>query len=95
MTITTRALSKLQYYFEIKVGQIKDNESYLKLLAMPPLKRWGTLASLFVFSQLIVFTVLYLIFGKTVVIGFFASIVAGLATGVGALPALFFQRYFS
>ena len=91
MTITTRALSKLQYYFEIKVGQIKDNESYLKLLAMPPLKRWGTVASLFVFSQLIVFTVLYLIFGKTVVIGFFASIVAGLATGVGALPALFFK----
>ncbi len=92
MTITTRTLSKLQYFFEIKVGQLKDNDNYQKLLAMPPLKRWATLAGLFVFSQIIVFAFLYLIFGKTVVIGFFASIVAGLATGIGALPALFFKN---
>jgi ZIP family zinc transporter len=47
---------------------------------------------MFLVSQLFVFGVLYLIFGKTVVVGFFASILAGLATGVGALPALFFKN---
>jgi len=92
MTITTRTLSKLQHTFETKVGQIKDIENYQKLRAMPRLKRWATLAGLFLLSQLVVFGGLYLIFGKIVVIGFFASILAGLATGVGALPALFFKN---
>ena len=92
MTITTRTLSKLQHYFEIKVDQIKDSENYQKLQAMPPLKRWAIVAGLFLLSQLVVFGGLYLIFGKIVVIGFFASILAGLATGVGALPALFFKN---
>ena len=92
MTVTTRTLSKIQYFFETKVDQIKDNENYLKLLAMPPLNRWVTIAGMFLVSQLFVFGVLYLIFGKTVVVGFFASILAGLATGVGALPALFFKN---
>jgi len=92
MTITTRTISKLQYYFEIKTSQIKDSEYYQKLLAMPPLKRWATLAGLFLLSQLVFFGFLYLVFGKVVVVGFFASILAGLATGVGALPALFFKN---
>ena len=92
MTITTRTLSKLQHYYEIKVDQIRDSEYYQKWVVMPPLKRWATLAGLFLLSQLFVFGSLYLIFGKTVVIGFFASILAGLATGAGALPALFFKN---
>ena len=92
MTITTRTLSKLQYYFETKVDQIKAGDSYQKLMGLPPLKRWGMLAGYFLLSQLVVFGALYLIFGKTVVIGFFASILAGLATGLGALPALFFKN---
>ena len=92
MTITTRTISKLQYYFEVKTSQIKDSEYYQKLLAMPPLKRWSTLAGLFLLSQFVFFGFLYLVFGKVVVVGFFASILAGLATGVGALPALFFKN---
>ncbi len=92
MTITTRTISKLQYYFEIKTSQIKDSDYYQKLLAMPPLKRWATLAGLFLLSQLVFFGFLYAAFGKIVVIGFLASILAGLATGVGALPALFFKN---
>jgi len=91
MTITTRTLSKLQYYVETIVGQIKDSEKYQQLMALPPIKRWATVAGLFLLSQLVVFGSLYLIFGKIVVIGFFASILAGLATGLGALPALFFK----
>ncbi|HFD11325.1 MAG TPA: ZIP family metal transporter [Crenotrichaceae bacterium] len=35
---------------------------------------------------------LYLIFGKKVVWGFIASLLAGLATGVGALPVLFMKK---
>ncbi|WP_305907716.1 ZIP family metal transporter [Methylomarinum sp. Ch1-1] len=42
--------------------------------------------------QIVIFGALYLLFGKIVVIGFLASILAGLATGVGALPALFFKE---
>ena len=92
MTITTQTLSKLQYYLEVKIGQVKDSDLYQTWLLMPPLKRWGTLAGVVIASQLAVFAVLYLIFGKIVVVGFFASILAGLATGLGALPALFFKN---
>lgn len=91
MTITTRTLSTLQHFFETKISQCKDSEHYQNLQAMPRNKRWATLAGLFVLSQLIVFGSLYLIFGRVVVIGFLASILAGLATGLGALPALFFK----
>ena len=58
---------------------------------MPATQKWLTIGGLFLFSQILVFGFLYLVFGKIVVIGFFASILAGLATGVGALPALFFK----
>jgi len=92
MTITTRTLSTLQHYVETKVEQVKDSKQYQKLQAMPPIKRWATVAGLFLLSQLVVFGGLYLFFGRIVVIGFFASILAGLATGVGALPALFFKN---
>ena len=91
MTITTRTLSKLQHFFETIAHLIKDSENYQKLQALPPIKRWATIAGFFLLSQLVVFGGLYLIFGRIVVIGFFASILAGLATGIGALPALFFK----
>jgi len=92
MTLTTNIYSRLQGYFENQVIRIKSSGYYQQLLAMPPTKRWATVAGLFLLSQLAVFGGLYLIFGKLVVIGFFASILAGLATGVGALPALFFKN---
>ncbi len=91
MTLTTKTLTRLQRYFEGRVAVITSSEHYQKLLAMPPLQRWATVAGLFLLSQLLVFGSLYLLFGRVVVIGFFASILAGLATGVGALPALFFK----
>jgi ZIP family zinc transporter len=91
MTITTKTLTSMQRYFEDRIATLKASENYQKLLAMPPLQRWATIAGLFLLSQLVVFGSLYLIFGQVVVIGFLASILAGLATGVGALPALFFK----
>lgn len=70
--------------------EFKTTPQYEQLMAMPPAKRWATIAGSFALSQVIVFGGLYLIFDEIVVIGFFASILAGLATGLGALPAVFF-----
>ncbi|MGZ8185511.1 MAG: ZIP family metal transporter [Methylobacter sp.] len=92
MRPTNNTAVKLQHYFEHQVIRIKSGKNYQKLLALPPLKRWATVAGLFLLSQIVVFGSLYLIFGKIVVVGFFASILAGLATGLGALPALFFKN---
>ncbi|WP_036247094.1 ZIP family metal transporter [Methylobacter sp. BBA5.1] len=92
MTITINTVTKLQRSLEHQIARIKSSENYQKLQAMPPLKRWGIIAGLFLLSQLVIFGALYLAFDKIVVIGFFASILAGLATGLGALPALFFKN---
>jgi ZIP family zinc transporter len=91
MTITTQALSKLQYSIEQALVKITAGQTYQAIQAMPPTKRWTTLGLYFLASQLVIFGLLYALFGKVVVIGFFASILAGLATGLGALPALFFK----
>lgn len=91
MTQTISTLTRLQHCIENLVIAATTSEYYQKLMAMPPLKRWATMAGLFLLSQLVVFFGLYLIFGGIVVIGFLASILAGLATGLGALPALFFK----
>lgn len=92
MTLTTDIFALLQRFVKSQIIRIKSSEMYLKLMAMPPLKRWATVFLMFLISQLVVFGGLYLVFGKIVVIGFFASILAGSATGVGALPALFFKN---
>jgi ZIP family zinc transporter len=72
-------------------AKLQVNQHYQKIMALPPLQRWSSITALFLASQVVVFGLLYVIFGKIVVIGFLASILAGLATGVGALPALFFK----
>ena len=92
MTLASDTLHALQRYIDIQVNQLTASKFYQNLLAMPLLKRWSIISGLFLLSQLLIFGLLYLIFGKLVVIGFFASILAGLATGVGALPALFFKN---
>lgn len=92
MTFIANVINKTPHYVESKIGRIKSSANYQKLMDMPPLKRWSIVAGLFLVSQLVVFGSLYLLFGKIVVIGFFASILAGLATGAGALPALFFKN---
>ncbi|MCD2451229.1 ZIP family metal transporter [Methylicorpusculum oleiharenae] len=84
--------TKIQQFYGSQVQKVQQSEYYKKLMDMPPPKRWMTLAGVFAASQVIVFGGLYLIFGKIVVIGFLASILAGLATGVGAIPALFFTN---
>ncbi|MDD1617369.1 MAG: zinc transporter, ZIP family [Methylococcaceae bacterium NSP1-2] len=92
MTFIANIINKTPHYVESQVKRVKSTERYQNLMEMPPLKRWAIVAGLFLLSQVVVFGSLYLIFGKIVVIGFLASILAGLATGVGALPALFFKN---
>ena len=74
-----------------QLGKLQSHPHYQKLMALPPFQRGSVITALFLASQIVVFGLLYIIFGKIVVIGFFASILAGLATGLGALPALFLK----
>jgi zinc transporter, ZIP family len=92
MSALTNNLEKLQNFYEVQVLRLQANDRYIALMALPPLQRWLSIAGLFLLSQLLVFGILYLLFGKLVVIGFIASILAGFATGLGALPVLFFKN---
>lgn len=92
MTFITQNFAKLQNVYEAQLIRLKANEHYITLMALPPAQRWLRIAGLFLLSQLVVFGGLYIIFGKIVVIGFFASVLAGLATGLGALPVIFFRN---
>jgi len=89
---STATVAKIQNYIELQYGRLLASEYWLKLQEMPPLKRWATLSGLFIASQVVVFGLIYLLLGKIAVIGFFASFLAGLATGLGALPTLFFKE---
>jgi len=82
----------LQTFFETQLVAIQSNSQYKKIMALPKQQRWATWVGIFLVSQVFIFGLLYLFFGKIVVIGFLASILAGLATGVGALPALFLKN---
>ena len=83
------------HYRHVVVDQLlnlKNTSYYQRMLAISPLKRWAIVAGIFLLSQIILFTGLYLVFDKIVVIGFLASVLAGMATGLGALPALYFTQ---
>ncbi len=84
-------MSSVQSFFESQLTSLQSSEHYQKIKALPPIQRWMTIIGLFLISQILIFGLLYLLFGKIVVIGFLASILAGLATGLGALPAIFFK----
>jgi ZIP family zinc transporter len=92
MTTSATCFKKIQTGFETTITKIQRCEKYQQVQAMPPLQRYSIWAGLFLISQIIVFGGLYLAFGSIVVIGFLASILAGLATGVGALPALWLKN---
>ncbi len=79
-------------FFNTQYSHIQSHSNYQKIKAMPATQRWLTLSGIFLVSQVLLFGLLYLFFGEIVVIGFLASILAGLATGVGALPALFLKN---
>ncbi len=82
----------IQDAFATQLTYLQSNTYYQKIMALPPLQRWATFFGIFLLTQILLFGSLYIIFGKIVVIGFLASILAGLATGLGALPVLFFKE---
>ncbi len=89
--MTTQQEAPFQDFVEEQWSKIQSCEKYKQLQAMPKTKRWAVIAGIFIASQIIVFGTLYGLFGQIAVIGFLASILAGLATGLGALPAAFFK----
>jgi zinc transporter, ZIP family len=91
MSLPESCFEKMQSFSQAKINQIQNCSKFQQIQALPPLQRNLAWLGLFLISQLIVFSSLYLAFGKIVVIGFTASILAGLATGLGALPALWFK----
>ena len=92
MTAITKNLDKLQHFVEAWVAKVQANDHFISLMALPTLQRRLSITGLFLLSQVLLFWILYLLFGKLVVVGFFASILAGLATGIGALAVLFFKN---
>ena len=89
--MTDKPTDASQNFFAKQLAKIQTSETYIKLQEMPKIKRWAIIGGIFIASQIIVFVALYVFFGKIAVIGFLASILAGLATGLGALPAVFFK----
>lgn len=85
-------MANIQTVVNSLFSRVQSNSSYLKIMAMPPIQRWPTIAALFIVFQALFFGLLYLIFDELVVIGFLASILAGLATGLGALPVIFVKN---
>lgn len=85
-------LDRIQNILDQQFLNLQAQPKYQQVMLLPTMQRWGVFVGLFLASQLLVFGSLYLIFDKVVVIGFLASILAGLATGVGALPALFLTK---
>jgi ZIP family zinc transporter len=92
MTLITKNFTQLQSYIETRIKRLQASEPYIKLMALPVVQRWLSIVGLFLLSQVFVFGLLYVLFGKVVVIGFIASVLAGLATGLGALPVAFFKN---
>ena len=85
-------MANVQTFFDTQLSNIQANRYFQQIMQLPPLQRWLAFIGLFLAVQVLVFGGLYLVFGKIVVIGFFASVLAGLATGAGALPVLFFNQ---
>ncbi|MCK5905871.1 MAG: ZIP family metal transporter, partial [Gammaproteobacteria bacterium] len=79
-------MTNIQTVLNTQYTHLQTHPSFQKIKSMPKIQRWLTFLGLFIISQLIIFSLLYLVFDKQVVIGFFACILAGLATGLGALP---------
>ena len=91
MPATDNFMDKFESFSHAQITILKSSIWYKNYQTMPPVKRYITLAIILIVSQVFIFGSLYLVFGEIVVIGFFASLMAGLATGLGALPAVFFK----
>ncbi len=79
-------------FYSNQISLLQKQVYYQQIMALPKQQKWLVLSAIFIVAQLILFGLLGLFFGKIVVIGLIASILAGLATGVGALPVLYVKK---
>lgn len=92
MSLITTNFTKLQAFTEGQLARLKASKHYIALMALAPVQRGLTIAGLLLLSLAVVFGGLYLIFGQVVAIGSIASVLAGVATGLGAVPVVFFAK---
>ncbi len=85
-------MATIQERIEGQFSRIQNTSFYQKISALPTGQRYSAWFAVFLISQVVILGALYVIFGQIVVIGFLASLLAGLATGLGALPALYFKQ---
>lgn len=74
------------------VAKIKSQPFYQKYAALPPLGQKLVLVGSITFFTTAILAFIYYFVDRIIALGALASILAGLATGLGALPALFVKE---
>ncbi len=72
--------------------KMRTNPQMQSFLALPVLTQRLLIVGVLALLTTLVLAVIYYFVNATIAIGIFASIMAGLATGLGAVPALFFRE---
>ena len=72
--------------------KLQSIPQYQKFLALSPLVQRLSVVSIVLFGTVGILAFIYFFINPIIAYGSLASILAGLATGLGALPALFFKR---
>ena len=74
------------------IQKIRATSLYAKLAALPPVGQKLVLVGSLTFLVSVILTLVYFFVDRIIAIGSLSSILAGLATGVGALPVLFYKQ---
>jgi ZIP family zinc transporter len=74
------------------IENLRQHPLYQRYQALPPLGQKLALVSSITFLVSLALTLVYFFIDRIIAMGALASILAGLATGVGALPALFYKK---
>lgn len=88
LVIKDQVQHRLTTYWET----IQQYPAYQKVRTYPPFLQVFIFGAVLSLALLLFLALLYGLFGITVVVGFIASVLAGLATGLGALPAVLFKN---
>lgn len=73
------------------IASLRQHPLYLKFQALPPLGQKMMLVGSVAALLSLTLTLVYVFIDRIIALGSLASILAGLATGLGALPALFYR----
>ena len=71
---------------------LRTTPFYQRVIALPPLGQKLVLVGSLTFLLSVMLTLVYFFVDRIIAIGSLSSILAGLATGVGALPVLFYKQ---